>query len=327
MKKDKLLAIGEALIDFAPVQTGVPLKDVLEFKRRAISESANVCGAFSKLGGRSGMITQLGADGFGDCIVEELEHFGIDTSMILRTGEANTALAFVSLGNDGSRDFSFYRNPSADMLFPAEALKKDWFNEAFALHFCSVALVPSPMRGAHDRAIQLAAKAQAIISFDPNVRLPLWADHEALRETIRSYIPKAHIVKISDEELEFITGKDDIYQAAEVLFTGNVELIIYTMGSSGAICLTKSTAARAAARSVQAVDTTGAGDGFIGAFLYQLCRDGIGASGLSALTRSQLENYIAYANVFCEYSVFGNGAIASYPTSGQLEDYISGSRG
>lgn len=322
MNKDKLLAIGEALIDFAPKQIGVPLKDVLEFKKAVGGAPANVCGAFSKLGGRSAMITQLGNDAFGDCIVEELSGFGIDTEHILRTDEANTALAFVSLEEDGSRDFSFYRKPSADMLFPSQALKQVWFEEAYALHFCSVALVPSPMRQAHCQAIDMALAAGTLISFDPNVRLPLWSDHGALKETILEFIPKAHVLKISDEELEFITGQSDIFAALDKLFTGNVELIIFTKGSGGAMCLTKAATAQVPSKRVKAVDTTGAGDGFIGSFLWQLYRDGIGAKDLTGLTKEKLESYITFSNRFCEYSVFGNGAIASYPTQKQLEEYI-----
>lgn len=322
MNKDKLLAIGEALIDFAPKQIGVPLKDVSEFKKAVGGAPANVCGAFSKLGGRSGMITQLGNDAFGDSIVEELDSFGIDTEYILRTDKANTALAFVSLEEDGSRDFSFYRKPSADMLFPPEILKEQWFESAYALHFCSVALVPSPMRDAHVKAIEMAQSRGALISFDPNVRLPLWSDHQALRETILEFIPKAHILKISDEELEFITGETDIIKAADQLFTGNVSLIIFTKGSGGAVCLTKNTTAAAASRRVKAVDTTGAGDGFIGSFLYQLYSAGINAENIDSLTKEQLEGFIVFSNRFCEYSVFKNGAIASYPDQEQLKQYI-----
>ena len=320
--KDTLLAIGEALIDFAPKQIGVPLKDVSEFKKAVGGAPANVCGAFSKLGGRSAMITQLGQDAFGDCIVEELEGFGIDTRYILRTKEANTALAFVSLEADGSRDFSFYRKPSADMLLSKDALKADWFKDAYALHFCSVDLVPSPMRQAHVTAIDMALEENAIISFDPNVRFPLWEDHDALRKTILEFIPKAHILKISDEELEFITGCREITAAAKQLFTGNVALVIYTMGSRGAVCMTRKASAQVPSRKVKAVDTTGAGDGFIGSFLYQLYRDGVDAAGLSELTSEQMAQYITFSNRFCEYSVFGNGAIASYPTTQQLETYI-----
>ena len=121
MKKDKLLAIGEALIDFAPKQIGVPLKDVSEFKKVVGGAPANVCGAFSKLGGCSRMITQLGKDPFGDCIVEELEGYGIDTSLILRTAKANTALAFVSLKADGGRALVYDRGGKKYYLYSKDS--------------------------------------------------------------------------------------------------------------------------------------------------------------------------------------------------------------
>ena len=322
MKRDKLLAIGEALIDFAPEQIGVPLKDVAGFKKAVGGAPANVCGAFAKLGGRAGLVTQLGNDPFGDCIVEELDGFGIDTSCILRTDAANTALAFVSLEADGSRDFSFYRKPSADMLFEACNLKNQWFEDAYALHFCSVALVPSPMQDTHRLALQIAGDQGCIISFDPNVRLPLWDDADELRSVILEFMPHAHVLKISDEELEFITGCTRIEDALDILFRGNVRLVVYTKGSGGAECWTQQCHTSVPSRKVKAVDTTGAGDGFIGSFLYQLYRDGVKVDGLESLTPEQLEGYMTLSNRFCEYSVFGNGAIASYPDMKQLETYM-----
>lgn len=224
MANNKLIAIGEALIDFIPQQSGVGLKEVQGFTPKVGGAPANVCGAFSKLGGKSMMLTKLGEDAFGDRIVEELSTHNIDVSHILRTKEANTALAFVSLAADGNREFSFYRKPSADMLLTPEELEEAWFDEAFALHFCSVDLIPSPMKETHKEAIKIASEKGSIISFDPNVRFPLWESKEALRNTILEFIPKANILKISDEELEFITGYTTIEEAKEVLFQGNVNL-------------------------------------------------------------------------------------------------------
>ena len=114
----------------------------------------------------------------------------------------------------------------------------------------------------------------------------------------------------------------DIDEAAPLLFKGNTAMVIYTMGSGGAMCLTKNSRAQAPSRRVKAVDTTGAGDGFIGSFLYQLWRDGVDVPALDGLTKEQMEEYITFSNRFCEYSVFGNGAIASYPTEEQLKQYV-----
>ena len=131
------------------------------------------------------MITNLGMDEFGDHILEEVKSLGVDISKVLRTKEANTALAFVSLKEDGERDFSFYRNPSADMLLNESEIDEDVFKDEGILHFCSVSLIDAPIKEAHRKAIEFAKKHNCLISFDPNVRLPLWESKEAQRGDIR----------------------------------------------------------------------------------------------------------------------------------------------
>lgn len=314
----KLMAIGEALIDFIPEETGKPIKEVCGFQPAVGGAPANVCGAFSKLGGNASMITQLGKDPFGDKIIEEFEKYNIDCSYIQRTGKANTALAFVALKEDGNREFSFYRNPSADMLLDAKVLQKEWFSDAYALHFCSVALSSQPMKEAHEAAIAYTLENQGLISFDPNLRLALWEDLDQLRNVILEFLPKAHILKISDEELEFITGKTKMEEALPQLFVGNVQLILYTQGAAGASAYTKEQNAFSASKPVKAVDTTGAGDAFIGSFLYQLWENGVDEKTLGALSKEQLEQFLAFSNQYCGASVQKAGAIASYPEKLQL---------
>lgn len=314
MANKKLIAIGEALIDFIPQQSGVTLKEVPGFTPKVGGAPANVCGAFSKLGGRSMMLTKLGEDAFGERIVDYLSKNAIDVSHIIRTKEANTGLAFISLAADGNREFSFYRKPSADMLLAPEEVEEAWFEQAFALHFCSVDLIPCPMKQAHIKAIACATKQEAIISFDPNVRFPLWESKEALKQTILDFIPKAHLLKISDEELEFITGYSTIEEAKDILFQGNVELVLFTKGGEGAEAHTKAVQVSVPSQKVKAVDTTGAGDGFIGAFLYKLMVDGVDTQSLKTLSSKQLEAYLHFAHHFCAYSVQREGAIASYPS-------------
>lgn len=307
-----LFAIGEALIDFIPAQTGCAFEEVTAFSPKSGGAPANVCGAFTILGGSSKFITQLGDDPFGRKIAGDLARAGIDTSLVSFTDKANTALAFVSLENDGNRTFSFYRKPSADMLFSAEQVKEDWFEDAYALHFCSVSLEDFPMKNAHKKAITYARQKGAMISFDPNLRFPLWNDKKALHDTVNEFIPMADIVKISDEELGFITGESDIKAALPKLFTGNVKLVIYTCGSEGAYAFTKNAQAFAESEKVKAVDTTGAGDGFIGSFLYALKTLSVTAEGLCDLNNAQLERCIAFSNKFCGESVKHQGAIDSY---------------
>ena len=212
----KVIAIGEALIDFIPHEKGRALNDVENFLRVPGGAPLNVAAAVAKLGGKSQMLTKLGQDGFGDAILNEVKPLGVDVSRISRTKEANTALAFVSLREDGERDFSFYRNPSADMLLSAEEICVEDFNEKDILHFCSVSLIDAPIKEAHRRAIEIAKEKGCLISFDPNVRLPLWKNPEDCRKAILEFLPLSNIVKISDEELEFITGIKDEKEALEI---------------------------------------------------------------------------------------------------------------
>ena len=148
-KKNTLLAIGEALIDFIPGQTGKHIKDVSSFHPVVGGAPANVCGAFVKLGGRARMITQLGMDPFGDKILEDFRRCGIGCEAVSRTEKANTSLAFVALKEDGNREFSFYRKPGADMMLDPSRILPDWFDDGFGLHFCSVSLGDYPMKESH----------------------------------------------------------------------------------------------------------------------------------------------------------------------------------
>ena len=279
----KLYAIGEALIDFIPQESGRPMKDVLGFCPKVGGAPANVCGAFTRLGGKSEMITQLGDDPFGNKIEEALEENGIGTSHVLRTKEANTSLAFVALKEDGNREFSFYRKPGADMLFSKEKVEADWFKDAYALHFCSVSLGD-------------------------------------LKKAVLEFLPLAHVLKLSDEELYFLTGEDSIEAAKEKLFVGNVHLLIYTRGADGAECYTKKANAQSKGKKVKAVDTTGAGDAFIGSFLYQLYADGVTEADLPELTSDKMAVYLDFSNRYCAKSVQKAGAIASYPTMVEMEE-------
>ena len=256
-----LFSIGEALIDMIPSRVGCSFDEVPAFSPRVGGAPANVCAAVARLGGRSALLSQLGDDPFGHKIARALAGCGVELSHLEFTGKASTALAFVSLAENGERTFSFCRKPSADLLYAPEQIDPGWFSQAFALHFCSVSLVDSPMRYAHLAAITAAREAGAILSFDPNLRFPLWPDREQLRQTVWQFLPLTHILKLSDEELPFLTGTEDIEAALPALFTGDVQLVLYTCGSKGARAYTRTASARARSPKVTAVDTTGAGTG------------------------------------------------------------------
>lgn len=155
------------------------------------------------------------------------------------------------------------------------------------------------------KRLNMLQTVEPINQFDPNVRLALWDDIDLLRKRINEFIPKADIVKISDEELEFITGKDSIEDALPQLFTGRVKLVIYTKGSEGAEAYTKSVSASAPAEKVNAIDTTGAGDAFIGSLLYQLAEDGVTTDSIADLTEDKLEEYLKKSNGYCSKKCTG----------------------
>ena len=319
MDNKALIAIGEALIDFIPDRHGCNFSDVSAFSPKLGGAPANVCGAFSRLGGRSRLLTQLGNDPFGHKIFNELGGYGIDTSCIKFTDNANTALAFVSLGADGNRTFSFYRNPSADMLYAPDNVRSEYFEDAFALHFCSVSLGDFPMKEAHRCAVSEMRRHGGIVSFDPNLRPQLWKSYDSMINTVLEFIPDADIIKLSDEELFPITGEKNIEKALPVLFTGNVKLVVYTCGKDGAHAfLRNGISAFSTAGNVKAVDTTGAGDGFIGSFLWKLHQLGVSSGNITNINENELKACLAFSNEFCSRSVQKSGAIDSYP---DMNDY------
>lgn len=306
----KVVAIGELLIDFVPQQKGCALDEVTHFERVAGGAPANVAAAVARLGGRAAMISQVGEDAFGTHILKVLRSNGVDTDWVFRTGRANTGLAFVSLDVSGNREFSFFRNPSADLFLDQDQITAEMFGECAVLHFCSVDLVDWPVRAAHRKAIRLARRAGAIISFDPNVRLPLWSSPEECQAAIREFLPYADLVKLSDDEVEFVTGCTDEHEAAEKLFAMGCRLLVVTRGTNGSAAYTPAgTEGFAETLRVPVTDTTGAGDSFIGSLLYQLTRDGVTRDGLAALTGQQLTDYLAFSAQYASLTVQHKGAV------------------
>lgn len=320
----KLMSIGEALIDFMPSQKGIALKEVSEFTKAPGGAPANVAAVVAKLGGRSAMLTKLGEDAFGTFLIDTLAKAGVDVSYIYRTKKANTGLAFVSLQANGERDFSFYRNPSADLLLEADEVEATFLENGDIVHFCSVDLIESPMKYAHHKLLDIADTKNCIISFDPNVRLPLWENPEACRNAIHEFLPRATIVKISDEELEFITGIQDENTALKSLFIGNVKCIIYTLGKDGARICTQDHDLFVPGFSVEAIDTTGAGDSFIGSFLYQLLYAGATRENFLAVlgTEEHMMDMLRFSNGVGALLTTQKGAIDAIPTLMTIHTFL-----
>lgn len=306
----RIAAIGELLIDFVPQERGCPLDQVVHFERVAGGAPANVVTAVSRLGGRGVMISQVGEDAFGRHILSVLEDSGVDTRFVFRTKQANTGLAFVSLDASGDREFAFFRNPSADLFLSPEQITEEMLEDTAILHFCSVDLVDWPVREAHRKLISLARERKVLVSFDPNVRLPLWDSPEACQAAIRSFLPLADIVKLSDDELEFVTGCGDEQAAAERLLSGNCKMLVLTKGSGGSCVYTRSAAAHVPAVSLeQIVDTTGAGDSFIGSFLFQLAEKDADADSLELLTCEDLTRFLTFSGNYAARTIGKKGAV------------------
>lgn len=306
----RIAAIGELLIDFVPQERGCSLDRVVHFERVAGGAPANVVTAVSRLGGRGVMISQVGEDAFGRYILSVLKNNGVDTRYVFRTKQANTGLAFVSLDAAGDREFAFFRNPSADLFLNPEQITGAMLDDTAILHFCSVDLVDWPVREAHRKLIALARERRVLVSFDPNVRLPLWDTPEACRAAIRSFLPLADVVKLSDDELEFVTGSRDERTAAAQLLSGNCKMLILTKGSGGSCVYTRGAAAFVPAIPLErVVDTTGAGDSFIGSFLFRLVQKNIDADALEQLSSEELSDLLTFSGRYAARTIGKRGAV------------------
>ena len=316
----KLCVIGEALIDFIPNEKGLRLKDVMSFKRVAGGAPANVAAANAKLNGKSKIITKLGNDSFGHHLLEVFKSVNIDTSDLVMSDCHSTALAFVSLSSDGNRDFLFYRKNCADLNLCEDEIKENALDDCGILHFCSVDLVESPMKKAHKKLIEMAMNKNILISFDPNVRINLWDTHENCRNAICEFLPYANIIKISDEELEFISGKTNIEDAYEFFFKDRCQLLIYTMGKEGAMLITRDRQVFISkGYQVDVFDTTGAGDAFIGAFLHQLLKNH--DLNLDELKKESIQEYLDFSNLYAAYTTTKEGAIGAMPTLDEIKGF------
>ncbi|MGG2054272.1 carbohydrate kinase [Lysinibacillus pakistanensis] len=314
----KLYTIGELLIDFTPTEHDSLPTEVELFTKNAGGAPANVAAACAKLGQEAALLTQVGQDAFGDFLVDTVRRAGVDTNYIMQTNEGETSLAFVSLMKDGNREFLFYRRHAADLLYSKEQLPANLLTAMDILHFCSVNLVESPMKEAHIALIEQAHQAESLVSFDPNVRLPLWQDDKACRQTILEFIPKAHIVKLSEEELLFLTAIEDEEQAVQTLFQGKVQILIITCGAEGASLYTRKLHVKVPADMVHTIDTTGAGDAFIGAVLSIFLRQQITVGKLIDFCEQYAVPLLIFANHYAGASTEKHGAIASYLTKHEL---------
>ncbi|KZV52937.1 fructokinase [Dorcoceras hygrometricum] len=311
-KGSLVVCFGELLIDFVPTVGGVSLADAPAFKKAAGGAPANVAVCIAKLGGSAAFIGKVGEDEFGRMLVDILKTNNVDISGVRFDPHARTALAFVTLTADGEREFMFYRNPSADMRLQELELDTDLVKKAAIFHCGSISLIEEPSRSTQFAAIEIAKKSGSLLSYDPNLRLPLWPSEEAARKGIMSIWDQADIIKISGEEISFLTEGDDPNDDNVVLtklFHPNLSLLLVSEGAAGCRYYTKRFKGRVPGVKVKAVDTTGAGDAFIGATLFCL------ASHLNLYEdEDKLREALFFANACGALTVTDNGAIPALPT-------------
>ncbi len=276
----KLYCIGELLIDFQSVGTGL-IKDTTQFVKKAGGAPANVCVQAVKLGCEAAYLTKVGNDGFGDFLIETLKKEGVDTGYISKDSDHDTSLAFVSFTEDGEREFSFFRKAAADLFFTTGDFKDVEFSAGDVLEYGSVALKTFVARSTHKYLIDKAREAGALICFDPNLRFNLWEDAKELKKVVNEFAVFADVIKVGEEELEFITGLKG-NEAERAMFKGNLKVLLVTNGGKGArLILADGRRADCSGYKVKVVDTTGAGDSFFGAFIAQLIERGATPENLS----------------------------------------------
>jgi fructokinase len=312
-----VVALGELLIDFVSTQSGVSLVEAPAFQKAAGGAPANVAVGLSRLGARSGFVGKVGNDDFGRFLAQTLERDGVDVSALRFADDARTMLAFVSLRADGERDFMFYRHPSADMLLRPEEIDHNYIGAAKILHYGSISLINEPCRSATLAAVQGAVERGLLISYDPNLRLNLWPSAQAARQGMLAGWQFAQIAKVSVEELFFLSEKDDWDAAVDALWHERLRLLVVTEGREGCRYATAGARGRVPGFEVQAVDTTGAGDGFVAGLLASLLAD---ERAWELVTN--LESVLYFANAVGALTTTQRGAIPALPTRKQVLEFL-----
>ena len=305
------LSFGELLIDFVALETGVTVGDASGFVKAPGGAPANVAAAVARLGYPSAFMGQVGDDPFGRHLAGVLAAEQVDIRGITYSSEARTALAFVSNTADGDRSFMFYRHPSADMLMRPEDVDAALIDACDIFHHGSITFIREPAASALRLALDLAVAHDKFISYDPNLRLPLWESEAAARAGMLAGLDSANLLKISDDELKFLTGGDDV----RLLWRERMELICVTYGAKGAVLhLKDGTTLRHGGYAVQATDTTGAGDAFVAAMLIGILENGEN-------WRAQLPEILDFANAVGALTCLRKGAIPSLPTMAEARAF------
>ena len=310
-------ALGELLIDFT--ENGTSSQGNTLFEANPGGAPCNVLSMLTKLGKKTAFIGKVGNDQFGVRLKSALEEVGIDTRNLVMDEKIHTTLAFVHTFADGDRDFSFYRNPGADMMLTKDEVQKDLISASRIFHFGTLSSTHPGVREATRSALDHAKKEGLLISFDPNLREPLWDSLEDARREIAYGMNYCDILKISANEMEFMTGTTD-YTAgvAKLRETYSIPLILVTLGKEGSRAYYKDCMVEAAPfLQENTIETTGAGDTFCASILNYILEH-----GLNSLTEEQLKEMLTFANAAASLITTRKGALRVMPSKKEVEDFI-----
>ena len=313
MKKYDVIALGELLIDFT--MNGQSEQGNHLFEACPGGAPCNVLAMLNKLGKKTAFIGKVGNDQFGTLLRKTLNEVGIDTSNLFTDDEVNTTLAFVHTLADGDREFSFYRNPGADMMLKEDEIDEDFLSQAKIFHFGTLSMTQDEVRAATKKAVKSAKQSGALISFDPNLREPLWSSLELAKEQMEYGFSQCDILKISDNEIQFVSGKEDYDEGIKYLQDKyQIPLILLTMGKEGSRAYYKGMRVERSGFSVKTIETTGAGDTFGGSVLnYILEQD------FYNLTEEDLGELLSFANAGAALITTKRGALRVMPEKEEIE--------
>lgn len=312
-----VVCMGELLIDFVPTESGVNLIEAPAFKKAPGGAPANVAVGLAKLGVSAAFMGKVGDDPFGHFLAGVLQQNGVDTTALRFSRQARTALAFVSLGADGERSFMFYRHPSADMLFSPEDIDATALHAARLFHYGSISLISEPSRSATLTAVALARENGCLISYDPNLRLPLWPDETAAKTGLLEGWPHADFIKASEEEITFLSGQTNLETGVRQLWHEQLKLLTVTQGAAGCTYFTAEEHGDVPGFRVTPVDTTGAGDAFVAGLLAELVQHPTLWQDPDHLT-----TVIRFANAVGALTTTQRGAIPALPTRQAVDQLL-----
>lgn len=311
-------AFGEILIDFTDV--GVNDRGIRLFAQNPGGAPGNVCVAMNRLGAKTAFLGKVGKDMHGALLKDTLDQEGVSTKGMVEDDSYFTTLAFVSVNPDGEREFSFARKPGADTQMRFEEMDLDEIDNAKIFHVGSLSLTDEPSKTATLKALAHAREKGIIISYDPNYRASLWPDEASAVEGMRSLIPFADVMKISDEETSLLTDHPEPEEAAKALLEKGVKIAAITLGADGALVASKEGSIRVPGFKPETIgDTNGAGDSFWGAFLYCLSK---ADKPIEEISLEELKNNTRFANAVAACTVAKPGAIPAMPTMEEVQVFM-----